>query len=141
MYNNILYATDLSKEHYVIDQKAATIAKSFGANLQLIHVLEPPTSLQIAQGLGFAEFDIPVKKEALTVINVLGESLNISPNNQHIEIGSVKNEILKKASALQCDLIIVGSHSPGGFSAFVGSTTHAIVHNARCDVLTIRSPY
>ena len=76
MYNVILHATDLSSEHYSICEKAADFARHFKAKLYLLHVIELPASLQLAQGLGFAEFDRPVslKVDAQAVMAALGET-------------------------------------------------------------------
>ena len=51
MYANILLATDLSENHFEMCRQAADIAACFQAKLFLMHVIEPPARLQIAQGL------------------------------------------------------------------------------------------
>lgn len=138
MYTKILYATDLSAEHSHLTEKAVAIAKQFNATLYLLHVIELPASVQLAQGLGFAELANPVKDDAQTVLSLMGENYNIPIEQQFVEIGSVKEHIFNKAKSLGCELILVGSHSPSGFSAFLGSTAQATVHHAPCDVLTLR---
>ena len=139
MYTTILYATDLSENHFKMCQKAAEIAKYFHAKLYLMHVIEPPASLQLAQGLGFAEFDRPLKEDAEAVMRALGEALNIPASQQFVEIGSIKTHVLDKVQELSCNLIIIGSHTPSNLPAFLGSTAHAVVNHAKCDVLTLRS--
>ena len=138
MYARILHATDLSENHFHMCQQAVEIAKRFNAKLYLLHVIEPPASLQLAQGLGFAEFDKPRTDDAKTVMSVLGDALNIPLDQQFVEIGSIKMHVLEKVNALDCDLIIIGSHTPNNMPAFLGSTAHAVIHQATCDVLTIR---
>lgn len=139
MYTRILHATDLKENHYDLCQKAVEIAKAFGATLHILHVIEPPASLQLAQGLGFTEIAAPAKDDALIVLNVLGDSLGIPQSQQHVEIGSIKMHVLDKARELGCELLIVGSYDPSGHLAtFLGSTAHAVVHHAPCDVLTVR---
>ena len=139
MYTNILHATDLSGNHFDMCKKAMAIAKLFDAKLYLLHVIEPPASLQLAQGLGFAEFDHPVKEDAIAVMRVLGDALNIPITQQFVEIGSIKMNVLEKVKELSCDLIILGSHTPSKFPTFLGSTAHAVVNKAPCDVLTLRT--
>ena len=51
MYTNILFATDLLTEHKHLVESAAAIAKHFHAKLYLLHVIELPSTLQLAQGL------------------------------------------------------------------------------------------
>ena len=139
MYTRILCATDLNENHFDMCSKAKDIANHFHAKLYLLHVIEPPASLQLAQGLGFAEFDHPIKEDAQTVMRTLGEALSIPVDQQWVEIGSIKTHVLAKAEALACELIIIGSHTPNHLPAFLGSTAHAVVNHAVCDVLTLRT--
>jgi universal stress protein A len=138
MYKNILFAADLLNEHNHLAIKAAHLAKQFHAKLYLLHVIELPTSIQIAQGLGFIELVKPVKDDAQTVLSLLGEQLKIPSTQQFVEIGRVKEHIFKKVKELHCDLIIVGNHASVGLQSFLGSTAHATVNHAPCDVLTLR---
>ena len=138
MYANILLATDLSENHFEMCRQAADIAACFQAKLFLMHVIEPPASLQIAQGLGFAAFDHPLTEDAKMVLRTLGDALNVPVNQQFVEIGSIKMHVLEKATSLGCDLIIIGSHTPSKLPAFLGSTAHAVTNHATCDVLTLR---
>lgn len=139
MYKIILHPTDLLENHYDNCKKSVEIANFFGATLHLLHVIEPPSTLQLAQGLGFAELAVPAKEDALTVMHLLGESLNLPPEQQHVEIGSIKQKIMEAVNNLTCDLIIIGSHTPTALPAFLGSTAYAIIHQAKCDILTIRA--
>jgi universal stress protein A len=139
VYTTILHATDLSANHYDICKQAAEIAHKFRAKLHLIHVIEPPPSWQIAQGLGFAEVTAPYKENAETVMRCLGEALNIPVEQQHVKIGSVKTQILDEIKALAAGLVIIGSHTPNAFPSILGSTAHAVVNHASCDVMTLRN--
>lgn len=138
MYTNILFATDLLSQHEHLAEKAALIAKQFKATLYLLHVIELPASYQLAQGLGFTELVNPAKEDAQTVLSTIGDNLKIPAAQQCVEVGSVKEIICKKVEELDCQLIIIGSHSNHGFEALLGSTAHAIANRAPCDVLTLR---
>lgn len=138
MYSNILYATDLLKEHYDLTKKAVYVAEQFKAKLFLLHVIEVPTGSQISQGLGFTELAKPAKDDAQTVLSLLGDSFNIPIKQQFVEIGSVKEQIFKKVTKLNCQLIVLGSQGSFGLHTFIGSTANAAVNHASCDVLTLR---
>ncbi|MBA2656913.1 MAG: universal stress protein [Tatlockia sp.] len=138
MYSTILHATDLSANHYNLCKQASAIAQNFNAEFHLIHVIELPPSLQLAQGLGFAEVSAPFKEGAVAAMKYLGEALNIPLENQHIVVGSVKAHILDMVETLGVELMIIGSHTPNALSAFLGSTANAIVNHAKCDVLTLK---
>lgn len=139
MYKNILHATDLSENHFDMCKKAVEVAHCFHAKLFLIHIIQPPASLQLAQGLGFAELEKPMKDDAIAVMRTLGDALNIPVNQQRVQVGSIKQHILNAIEELSCNLVIIGSHTTNHFPAFLGSTAHAIVHHAPCDVLTLRN--
>lgn len=138
MYTNILYATDLLNEHSHLTEKAVAIAKQFNAKLYLLHVIELPASFQLAQGLGFTELLNPTKDDAQTVLSLIGDNFHIPPEQQFVDVGSVKEHIFNKVRELDCQLIIIGSHSTIGLHTFLGSTAHATVNHAPCDVLTLR---
>jgi universal stress protein A len=139
MYKRILHATDLLSNHECLTEKAIKIAKQFNATIYLLHVIELPTSYQVAQGLGFTELVNPAKDDAQTVLSLIGENLNIPLSHQFVEIGSVKENIFNKVEELDCQLIIIGSHSIHGFDSILGSTAHAITNRAPCDVVTLRA--
>lgn len=138
MYKTILHATDLSANHYDICKQAVEIAHKFNAKLHLLHIIEPPPSWQIAQGLGFAEIVAPYKKNAETVMRCLGDALNIPAEQQHVEVGAVKTHILDEIKTLAAGLVIIGSHRPSALPSFLGSTAHAVLNHADCDVMTLR---
>jgi universal stress protein A len=138
MYTNILFATDLLDKHKHLIEQAALIAEHFKATLYLLHVIELPTSYQVAQGLGFTELANPAKDDAQTVLSLIAEGINVPISQQFVEIGSVKDIIFKKVKDLNCQLVIVGSHSTHGLGSLLGSTAHAITNRAPCDVLTLR---
>ena len=142
MYTSILHATDFSETHFSMCQQAMEIARRFKATLYILHVIEPPASLQLAQGLGFAEFDspVPVKEDAEIVMRTLGEALNIPLSQQFVEIGSIKSHTLDKIQTLGCTLLIIGGHAHSNLPGFLGSTAHGIITEAPCDVLTLRAP-
>lgn len=139
MYKTILHAADLNEAHFHISEKAKAFADLCKARLYLLHVIELPASIQLAQGLGFAELQKPSKEEAIAVLQTLGEALNVPESQQFVAIGTVSDEIIKKVQSLNCDLIIVGSHRENAFQQFLGSSANATVHKAPCDVLTIRN--
>ena len=72
-------------------------------------------------------------------MRTLGEALNVPVEQQFVEIGSIKMNVLNKVKELACNLIIIGSHTPSNIPSFLGSTAHAVVNHANCDVLTLRA--
>ncbi len=139
MYSNILHATDFSETHFELCEQAVALSKKLGACLYLIHVIEAPKSLQVAQGLGFAEIGAPVKDDAEVVMKVLGDALHLPKKQLFVEAGPVKQRVLEKLVALNCDLLVVGSHRPHDLSEILGGTARSLVEHAPSDVLTLRT--
>lgn len=141
MYQNILHATDLSETHFTWCQSAVALAKKLDARLNIIHVIEAPASLQIAQGLGFAEIDVPVKEDADLVMRTLGEALHLPASQLFVEIGSITQCLLDKIVQLNCDLLVIGSHSKGAMATFSANTARDLIEHARIDVLTLHAQH
>lgn len=139
MYKNILLATDLAKNHFNMCEHAVKLANFFQGKLHIIHVIEQPTSLQIAQSLGFTEIYNPTttKDSAEATLHILGESLKIPKEQLFVEIGSIKQLVLDKARELNCSLIIIGRHEAHNIPEFLESSAHVIPKNTRCDVLIL----
>ena len=139
MYKNILHATDLNEEHFELCQRAQAIAKCFGANFYLLHVISTPASLQLAQGLGFAEIPSPEGqiKEAQGVIQVLGQTLHIPKDRLFVEAGPIHDLVANKARDLNCQLLIIGNHSPGLWHLNLENSMQSILKEPICDVLTL----
>lgn len=139
MYKHILLATDLTEEtEYVLDRVRA-IRGFTGAKLSLVHVVEPMPGYSYAY-LGIEDIEGQLIDEAKEALNKLGEALAVDAKSQWIEVGPTKSKILKVAEENKVDLIICGSHGRHGLSLLLGSTANAILHGAKCDVLTVRLP-
>ncbi len=135
LYSTILHATDLSKSSYSVAEKAAELAKSFGAELTLIHTIEPIPAYGFP---GVTELESPLIEQAKTEIQKLGALIGVDEAHQKIEFGSVKAQVIAMADTIKADLIIVGSHGHHGLSRLLGSSASAIVHGASLDVFVIR---
>ena len=139
MYSTILHATDLSDTHFDLCEQAVKLAQALGAKLHLIHVIETPSTLQVSQGLGFAEIEPPIKDDAEIVMKVLGDALHLDADRLYVETGSVRQKVLEKMQKLSADLLVIGSHKPHDLSEILGSTAKVLVEHAPTDVLTLRT--
>jgi universal stress protein A len=139
MYKHILFATDLSGDTDYIISKVRTIRGYTGAKLSLIHVVEPMPGYSYAY-LGIEDIEGQLIEEARTAIAKLGEALSVNTKDQWVEVGPTKSKILTVAEDAGADLIVCGSHGRHGLSLLLGSTANAILHGAKCDVLTVRLP-
>lgn len=134
LYKHILLATDLDESSEAAVEKACDLAEEFHAELTLVHTIEPTP----AYGYPGTVLESPVIKEAAKELEHLGEKLQVPKDNQRIEFGSVKHEVLKVAKELKVDLIIIGNHGRHGIARLLmDSSANAISHDAQCDVLTV----
>lgn len=139
MYKHILFATDLTEDTDYLVDKVRNIRQLIGAKLTLIHVVEPLPGYSYAY-LGIEDIEGQLIAEARQAIEKLGEKLNVAKTDQYVEVGPTKTKILKIAEDVGADLIVCGSHGRHGLSLLLGSTANAILHGAKCDVLTVRLP-
>lgn len=139
MYKHILFATDLTEDTEFLLEKVRTLRGLTGAKLSLIHVVEPLPGYSYAY-LGIEDIEGQLLEEARQAMNKLGEKMNVDKSSQFIEVGPAKTKILAMADQAGADLIMCGSHGRHGLSLLLGSTANAILHGAKCDVLTVRLP-
>lgn len=139
MYKHILLATDLSNETDYIINKVRAIKSLTNARLSLVHVVEPLPGYSYAY-LGVEDIEGQLIEESKNALAKLGKELSVDVKDQWIEVGPTKSKILGVAENIHADLIICGSHGRHGLSLLLGSTANAILHGAKCDVLTVRLP-
>lgn len=137
-YKHILVTTDFAEGSPKVVAKAVELAKQMKSKLTILHVVEPLPGYGYAF-IGSAEIELQLVEEAKKQLAKLGKKQDIAKENQLVEIGPPKIEISRVADEHDVDLIIVGSHGRHGFiENLLGSTANAVIHNAKCDVLTVR---
>ncbi|MGB1254425.1 MAG: universal stress protein [Thiolinea sp.] len=141
MYKHILYATDFSQASLQTEQKAVELSEQFGAQLSIIHVVNYGSTTWVGGGGYFvlAELDEETMADSKKALQACEERLAIKPANMHAVQGSPKQEIAKYAEEIGADLIVLGSHGHYQLADLLGTTTSGVLHNAKCDVLVIRT--
>jgi universal stress protein A len=139
MYKHILFATDLTEDTDHLVKKVTQLCALTHGKLSLVHVVEPLPGYSYAY-LGIEDIEGQLISEAKSAMEKLGVLLNVAVADQYIEVGPTKTKILQTTEDIQADLIVCGSHGRHGLSLILGSTANAILHGAKCDVLTVRLP-
>ncbi len=139
-YTHILLAVDFSDHGKQVTKKAQQLAAQSQAQLSLVHVVE---DLPITDpSYGPIPFDLEMTQQWLEAskqrLLKLGSELGIPEQQQWLEMGSAKLEIVRVADENNVDLIVVGSHGRHGLALLLGSTANGVLHHARCDVLAVR---
>ena len=138
MYKRVLFATDFDEVGISAAHKAKKIADENGAELLLVHVVEPIPAYAYPGFAGFAEVEVSIREQAEKELDALADKLGVDSKHRLIEFGSVKNEILRIAEDRKVDLIVTASHGKHGLALLLGSTTNAILHGAHCDMLIVQ---
>ncbi len=138
-YKKLLVAVDLSDDSEKVMQRARSAAANNGAELHLIHVIEP---LSFAYGgdipMDFSGIQEEIHQQAQQQLARLGEANGIAAERQYVVLGRPEVEIHAQAEELGADLIVVGSHGRYGLALLMGSTANGVLHGATCDVLAVR---
>ncbi len=139
-YNKILVAVDLSDDSPVVLDKALSLAKLYGAELSMVHVMEP---IAVGYAVEVTSVDIEglhaeAAKHARTALIELGASVDIPARRLHNVLGQPAREIRELAKDIKAGLIVMGGHGKHGWELLFGSTSSGVTHGASCDLLIVR---
>ncbi len=137
-----LVAVDLSESTQIIVKKAKEIAKPLSAKVWILHNVEPdPDVLEF-------KADPQTAREALAKnfhrehrqIQKIAKQLRKTglKTTALLVHGATVDTILKEASKLDVDMIVVGSHGRGAmYQVLLGSVSEGILHKSRCPILVV----
>lgn len=134
MYQHILFAVEFGKGLYAAEEKIKQLRDKFQSKISLIHIVEMPIIDPFPEILNKEPLYI---KQALDQLINIGKSLNVPVESQHVEVGDSKIIIPEYIDNHNIDLLIVGHHEKHGVYQLLGSTAHALISRAKCDVLTL----
>ena len=139
---NILVPTDFSNCSEAAVSYGLELARTFGATVHLLHVVQDPSTMRWAA-------------EAFTAsLGDLGEQLQADAQRRLIDaipererdhvmiacpIANEYAEIIRYATEQRMDLIVMGTHGRGLVAhALIGSVAERVIRRAPCPVLTVR---
>jgi len=138
--NRIAVPTDFSETANLAVDHAVDIAKRFGAEIILIHVLESGAYQGIFAPSKKTEYD--EKEQAQQHLQNFAHqlerktALNVS---QYVVSGRIHEQIVTVSGEVEADLIVMGTHGVSGWEEFfVGSNAFKVVTQSPCPVLTIQ---
>ncbi|MEO8840423.1 MAG: universal stress protein [Kofleriaceae bacterium] len=148
IWKTILVPHDFSSSANHAAAVARDEAKTHGANLVLVHVIDLPYQIAAEQAI------VPGEHETLSVKDYAARGAEkhlddiaarlakdgVAPK-KIIVFGRPHEEIVKCAEAQQADLIIMGTHGRTGLAHFlVGSVAERVVRTSKVPVLTVPQP-
>jgi len=143
----ILLAIDGSRFSEAAVQTVLVQARPHDTEVQVLHVVEPP-SLLVAREMGGYDRALDAvweaeTKQAKTLVTKVADELR-SKNlkvTTTVEQGDPKSKIIDAALQWHADLIVVGSHGRTGLEHFLlGSVSEAVARHAGCSVEIVRIP-
>ncbi len=138
----ILVGIDFSESTDKIIIKTQEIAKALSAKVGLVHIAETePDSIGFKEGLQ-SERDFLAKKfhdEHCQIQQIADRFRETSLDTTALLVqGDTVEAILKQASKLNVDMIVVGSHGRGMvYQLLVGSVSEKLLHKTECPILVI----
>src|SRR5579862_1772633 len=123
-FKRILFPVDLSPQSRAVAPFVAAMAKCFGSEVALLHVIGAPDADRRPQ----AKLELDrLTGEELTGISVISELVEGDPARQ----------IVAYAEEHKADLIMMPTHGHGPFRALLlGSVTAKVLHDTHCLVWT-----
>lgn len=142
-YRNILCATDFSDHCRLAAERAANLAKRYGARLTLLHVVEhfpvDRSNVDIApEDIDPARYH---RDKASSALADLAKHLRFDEARQEVRFctQSAQQEILRYVKEDKTDLVVIASHGRHGITTILGSTTYGLTHKSPCDVMAVRA--
>ncbi len=143
-FNRILLATDFSDTSACAVEHAILLARTFGANLHVLHVLEseipvmmdgvtylPPNYFEEMEKMAAERLEEVIPRADRDKLSV---TLVMRKGNPFLEV-------VRYARDQKMDLIVLGTHGRGAIAhVLMGSVAEKIVRKASCAVLTVRHP-
>jgi nucleotide-binding universal stress UspA family protein len=138
-YSKILVPTDGSNSAFLAGKNAAYLAKSLGASLLALNVIE--SDLAFHSGIHYADDVSRQEKsglEATARIKTLCDEAGV-PAEEIMTKGSPVPGILEIARDRQADLIVMGTVGMSAMErALPGSVSDKVSRHANCPVLPVR---
>jgi nucleotide-binding universal stress UspA family protein len=143
-FDRILLATDFSDTAACAVEHAILLARTFGAHLHVLHVLEseipvmmdgvtylPPNYFEEMEKMAAERLEEVIPRADRDKLSV---TLVMRKGNPFLEV-------VRYARDQKMDLIVLGTHGRGAIShVLMGSVAEKVVRKASCAVLTVRHP-
>jgi len=136
-FDNILFATDFSKQSNIALPFALSIAHKYASKIFAVHVLAPPP-LGNFPTIEMQALAAQSLREAHDYIKVLEPRLGGVPHEALLKKGDIWDELSAITKDKNVDLIVLGTHGRAGASKLLmGSVAERIFRQSRCPVLTV----
>ena len=143
---DVLVATDFEEAAAVALTYGRSLARTFGARLHVVHVLDDIGSraaTMAGYGVDIGRMQVELEGAAQSRLDSLlwdEDRRDLGATSVVLTSTTPASAIVQYATDAKVNLIVVGTHGRGAVSHFlVGSVAERIVRTAPCPVLTVRS--
>jgi universal stress protein A len=143
-FTKILCPVDFSEHSKAALEHAEDVARKFGADLTLVHVVEP-ILYPVAYGLppvSPVDYEQAARDSAGKALASLSAEVGARGGKAatRIESGAASQRICELAKAEGFDLIVLATHGYTGLKhVLLGSTAERVVRFAHCAVLVVKA--
>lgn len=143
MFQRILIATDGSAKSNVAANNGIELAKSLGAQVIALYVVNEVVIASVVRQLGSDRKEVEGKlqdagRKAVESVKKMGDEVgvNVEPI---VRIGAPAEIIVSTAGSEKADLVVMGSHGESGVSKLlIGSVVQKVLYWASIPVLVVR---
>jgi nucleotide-binding universal stress UspA family protein len=140
MYQHILLPVDLADPNLAKPalDTAVMMANGSAGSVRLMNVL-PVTPAMLAEYVP-PDFDAQQRRSAEEALAIIAREVKLDAKrvSSVVRQGTIYQEILDEAKAVNADLIVMSSHRVGVRTYFLGSVAGHVVRYATCSVLVVR---
>jgi universal stress protein A len=142
-FSTVLVAIDFSDSSDNAFQMALSLAKSFSAQLLVLHVINEPVDLRgfYVPHISFSRLEEEIEEGAEKMMESFCRTHMADFKNYQkvISSGLPYEEIIAQAEKNSADLIVLGTHGRSGLDhVLFGSTAEKVVRKSTVPVLTVR---
>ncbi len=135
----LLFATDGSHGSAAAEAHACVLAKSLGASLTVMSVMEFPPGMDPDYAVNRLYLDDLMKEVTTKLVDLKARAVALGVSvESHLATGIPSEEVLAVARTQRADVIVVGTRGKTGLEhILLGSTAERIIRMAPCPVLTV----
>lgn len=141
MFSKVLVPVDGSDNSFRALDAAISLAKTTGASLTAMHVIENPPTVYVESQKLLNELLAKYRSESAKVLDKCKQKADEAGVKLETVIaeGDPASNITGYAHREGFDLIIIGSRGLGRFKEMVlGSVSNKVLHHAKCGVLVVK---
>ena len=141
-FRKILVAVDESAFAARAADVGFDLARSLGAEVAILHVVDPAVDAYAPEGgIRASELVALAQQDGKRLLAAFAQRAALQPAPlEFIHVGKPAAEIVKGAKDWRADLIVIGSHGRGRVERLLlGSVAEAVMRHATCPVLVVRT--